>query len=251
MQSKKFLSLRFLLVPFALTLQIASAQTARPPYYSHRNAYGFFFGFSNDSSHILLGEAENRKLLHIGASYGRRLLLSRFLDWQYNGELLPVALEGDPLSRFVVQQTSPVVDTVISATDPLVSCSPINSSYSYVADGVTYAGTVSISCRGRRWTVGEAMSPVGFKWNLLPSHKAQPFFIGHGGYMYSTQPIPISLAGSFNFTFDFGAGIEFYRSHTQSLRAEYRYHHISNHNTAQENPGIDSGLLQLTYVFGR
>lgn len=85
----------------------------------------------------------------------------------------------------------------------------------------------------------------------MPRHKLQPFFIGHGGYMYSTQPIPISTAGSFNFTFDFGAGFEFYRSKTRSIRAEYRFHHISNHDTASQNPGIDNGLLQVTYSFGR
>jgi opacity protein-like surface antigen len=69
--------------------------------------------------------------------------------------------------------------------------------------------------------------------------------------MYSTQPIPLAQAGSFNFTFDLGAGVEIYRSTTRSIRAEYRFHHISNHNTAMENPGIDSGLFQVSYAFGR
>ncbi len=58
---------------------------------------------------------------------------------------------------------------------------------------------------------------------LFPRNKLQPFFIGHGGYMYSTQPIPVQFAGSFNFTFDLGAGFELYRSKTKSIRAEYRY----------------------------
>jgi opacity protein-like surface antigen len=69
--------------------------------------------------------------------------------------------------------------------------------------------------------------------------------------MYTTHPIPIYYAGSFNFTFDLGAGIELYRSKTRSIRAEYRYHHISNHETAEQNPGIDNGLFQVTYTFGR
>lgn len=200
---------------------------------------------------MLLGEAENRKLIDIGASYGRRILLNRIVDWQYNGELLPVALESDPLSLFVVQQTSPSVSTTTTTGGPLISCTPRSDSYSYSINGVNYAGTETISCRGRQWTVGEGMSPVGFKWNFLPKHTTQPFFVGHGGYMYSTHPIPVSYAGSFNFTFDLGVGIELYRSHTRSLRAEYRYHHISNDNTATDNPGIDNGVFQVTYVFGR
>jgi opacity protein-like surface antigen len=69
--------------------------------------------------------------------------------------------------------------------------------------------------------------------------------------MFSTEPIPTANAGSFNFTFDLGAGIEMYRSKSQSVRAEFRYHHISNHDTAGENPGIDNGLFQVTYSFGR
>jgi hypothetical protein len=45
--------------------------------------------------------------------------------------------------------------------------------------------------------------------------------------------------------------VELYRDKTRSIRAEYRYHHISNHGTAEENPGIDNGLVQITYSFGR
>jgi opacity protein-like surface antigen len=69
--------------------------------------------------------------------------------------------------------------------------------------------------------------------------------------MYSTRPIPDESAGSFNFTFDFGAGVEFWRSASKSVRIDYRYHHISNHYTAPDNPGIDNGLFQVTYAFGR
>jgi hypothetical protein len=69
--------------------------------------------------------------------------------------------------------------------------------------------------------------------------------------MYTTHPIPADNAGSFNFTFDIGAGIELYRTATRSMRVEYRFHHISNAYTAQFNPGIDSGVFQFTYAFGK
>jgi hypothetical protein len=69
--------------------------------------------------------------------------------------------------------------------------------------------------------------------------------------MFSTQPVPITNAGSFNFTFEFGGGLEFYRTHTQSMRLEYQVQHFSNKYTADENPGVDSGLIKLTYTFGR
>jgi opacity protein-like surface antigen len=88
------------------------------------------------------------------------------------------------------------------------------------------------------------------QWNFRPRHKLQPIVEGHVGYQYSTQPIPSVNAGAFNFTFDVGAGFELYRTHSDSYRVEYRYHHISNHDTADDNPGIDNGVIQISWLFG-
>jgi opacity protein-like surface antigen len=230
----------------------ASAQAAPPvsPYYARTNTFSIFGAYSGDSSHILLGDAENRKLLNFGVAYGRKLYLNRIVNWQYNGELLPVALESDPVVHTVINLTSPVTTTFIENNTQSAACVAQSGIYTVNTYQGPEIGTIAVSCT-RRWTIGEGISPVGFQWNFLPRQKLQPFFIGHGGYMYSTQPIPVYFAGSFNFTFDFGAGFELYRSNTKSIRAEYRYHHISNHNTANMNPGIDSGLFQVTYSFGR
>ncbi len=124
--------------------------------------------------------------------------------------------------------------------------------------GNPFTVTDTATC-GRQWTFGQGLSPAGLKINLLPRQRLQPVITLLGGYLLSTQPIPINDAGSFNFTFEVGAGLELYRSKerskslfgNRSIRAEYRYQHISNKNTARFNPGIDSGLLQVTYAFGR
>ena len=237
---------------------VAWSQSAdASPYFSRRNTFSVFGAYSDDSSHILLGDAENRKLLDIGVSYGRRIFVNRVVNWQYNGELLPVALESDPVQVTNTTNTYTFTNgkpTVIlnemydnSTTGPCVA-STSTVTIPIVNGSVT---SVAVNTCSRRWTIGEAVSPVGMQWNFLPRQKAQPFFIGHGGYMYSTQPIPVTGAGSFNFTFDLGAGVEFYSGKTRSIRAEYRFHHISNHGTATENPGIDNGLFQVTYSFGR
>ena len=230
-----------------------SAQApAKSPYYARRNSIGILAAYSPSSSHIVLGFAEKRKLVNLGISYSRRLLLTRHLEWLYDGEFLPVALEGDPLEVFVNQQTSPTPVTY-SGSLPYspVTCTPVSITYSTTFNGITYSGTQTDFCSGRQWTYGEAISPIGMQWNFLPRRKIQPLVAGHGGYMFSTHPIPIAGAGSFNFTFDLDAGIEIFRTSSQSIRAEYRYHHISNHNTANQNPGIDSGLFQVSYCFGR
>jgi hypothetical protein len=231
---------------------VGSAQTApESPYYARRNSFGIFTAYSNDSSHMFLGTAENRELFDVGASYSRRLFLNRIVNWQYSGELLPVALESDPVQNsvttFTTDATPPVTSTESTSMPTILACHPSSGNGNFPG---FYSYTFVSTC-GRRWTIGEAISPVGFQWNFLTRLKTQPFFIGHGGYMYSTQPIPVSYAGSFNFTFDLGAGLELYRSRTKSIRAEYRYHHISNHGTATNNPGIDNGLFQVTYSFGR
>jgi opacity protein-like surface antigen len=241
----------FLFLALISLTSTAFAQTQpENPYYSRRNTFGFFVAYSNDSSHILLGEVEQRRLLDVGASYSRRLFQNRIVNWQYSGEILPVALESDPLVHRVETITSPTQATFVSTYAPYGACQNGSGSFSETFEGITYSYTYADTC-SRQWTIGEGMSPVGFQWNFLPRRKLQPFLVGHGGYMYSTQAIPVAQAGNFNFTFDLGVGLELYRTKTRSIRAEYRYHHISNHDTAIENPGIDNGLFQVTYAFGR
>lgn len=226
----------------------ASAQTdPGEKYFASKNSLGILAAYSNDSSHILLGDAENRKLLNIGVSYSRRLILNRIVNWQYDGELLPVALESDPVLTVAYTEVLTNPPTTFAGSYEVFSTSPCHpgSGTGSLPDGegtVTFAYTCT-----RRWTIGESVSPVGFQWNFRPLHKLQPIAEGHGGYMYSTQQIPVPDAGAFNFTFDIGAGFELFQSKTRSVRAEYRYHHISNHNTANLNPGIDNGLFQVTY----
>lgn len=245
----------WLTVILAFFFLIPAAHTQSGPqkrYYSRVNSFGLIAAYSNDSSHILLGDVEQRKLLEFGGSYSRRLWLGRKVNWQYSAEFLPVALESDPLSLFVNAQTLPTVTTTVVSGDPPVSCSALTENYSFPgSNGENFSGIAKLSCRGRRWTMGQAMSPVGMQWNFQPARKLQPFLVGHGGYMYSTKQIPVDSAGSFNFTFDFGVGLELYRTRARSIRMEYRLHHISNDNTATRNPGIDNGLFQVTYVFGR
>jgi hypothetical protein len=238
-----------------LVLSIAPCASAQPESapYVRRNAFGVLFAYSNDSSHILFGQAEQRKLLNIGVSYSRKLIAGRIVNFQFDGEFLPVALESDPLTRVVTAYSSPKqVIYVNDGQPPLVQCDPFTLPFSYTGpDGQVYKGTLTASCHGRQWTMGTAMSPAGLQWNFLPRRRLQPFLESHGGYLFSAREIPVSLAGAFNFTVDAGGGLEYFRTHGQSIRAQWRYHHTSNHDTADWNPGIDNGVFQVSYVFGR
>jgi hypothetical protein len=240
------------LLALLLFAPIAFSQaTPDHPYYSRLNSFGIFGEYSNDSSHILLGYSQNRKLLDFGGSYSRRVVLNRFLDGQYMLELDPVMLESDPFTTETTTVSAPPPTKTfppISETFPQ-ACHPSTNTYSSVYQGVTYSDTVTISCGQRQWTFGEGFSPLGFKANLLPRHRIQPVLTVLGGYMFSIRSIPVSDASPANFTFSLGAGFEWHRSATRSIRTEYRYHHISNAGTSFD-PGIDNQLIQITYAFG-
>lgn len=230
----------------------ARAQDAHG-YWERTNTLGVFGAYSNDSSHMLLGEVQGRKLLEFGLVYNRRIQAGPLVNWQYSGEFLPLVLESDPLTQETVEEVSPNPGTYrFENLPPLATCTPFSEAYYGVtSDGTVFSGTDVYSCHGRRWTVAEGMSPVGFQWNFRPRTRLQPFVVGHGGYLYSSKSIPVDGAGSFNFTFDLGAGVEWFRTARHSWRIEYRYHHISNAGTTNQDPGIDNGVLQVTYAFGR
>jgi hypothetical protein len=242
------------LLPLLLAIiALASPALGQPDSapYTRKNAFGILAAYSNDSSHIFVGLADQRKLLNLGVSYTRRLVAGRVVNFQFDAELLPVALESDPLSRVVNVQTSPKKTTMVFDGGPIISCSRQVIEYTYTVDGTTYSGTDTFTCHGRQWTMGESMSPFGMQFNFMPRRRLQPLIETHGGYMFSAQQIPISSAGSFNFTAEAGVGFEYFRNHRQSIRVEYRYHHISDADTSFFNPGIDNGVLQVAWVFGR
>jgi hypothetical protein len=229
----------------------SQASKVNPNYYSRLNGFGLFGEYSNDSSHILIGSARNRKLLDFGGSYTRRLLLDRYIDGQYMAEVRPVMLESDPITDQTTVIISPPAFGTSAIDGPVEeACHAFTSTFTLIVQGVAYTEKFTRTCPGRRWTYGVGLSPIGYKLNFLPRHRIQPVLTGLGGLMVSTEQIPVPGASRFNFTFEFGAGLEFYSSPTNSIRVEWRYHHISNDYTANQNPGIDSGLFQATYTFG-
>ena len=102
-----------LLISFLIPIAISAASSAQSqqevPYFARLNTFGVLAAYSNDSSPMLLGITANRKLLNVGISYNRRLLFNRFVNWQYSGELMPVAIESDPVlvTVFTATYTNP------------------------------------------------------------------------------------------------------------------------------------------------
>jgi hypothetical protein len=235
----------------------AVAQAKTPDGYSRKNTFTLFAEYSNDSSPILVGQSRQRKLAAAGGAYTRRVV--RFLgsDLSYQVELRPVLFESDPLeneSQTITVTTGPTAGTVttISGTYVPIKCVPSTISGSIPANPPSLPGedyVITQTC-GRQWTFGQSFAPMGFKYAVRTRHPVQPFIIGTLGYMYTSRPVPLPNAESFNFVISAGAGVEVYRSHTRSVAVEARVQHFSNRDTAYENPGTDSLMFKVSYSFG-
>ena len=94
------------------------------------------------------------------------------------------------------------------------------------------------------------LSPLGYKLSAFPRRRMQPFVTGLGGFAISPRDIPVFNSSSFNYTFELGAGVEIYQTHSRSCQFEYRYHHLANTESGAANPGIDSGVFKVSYSFG-
>jgi hypothetical protein len=235
--------------------------TQPPDAYSRKNTFSLFVEYSPTSSHILLGAARQRILADFGGAYTRRVVSFWGSDLGYHVELRPVLFESDPveITRSTISYTEPPpIDSVTStetiSAAPIGKCQPSSEDTVFPPiDGEPPVTINSTTTCGRQWTFGQVFTPIGFQYSMRTHHRLQPFIVGTLGYMYASRPVPVADAESFNFVFDFGAGLELYRSdHRQrSISAEARYHHFSNRDTAAANPGTDNITYILSYNFGR
>ncbi|HEX4650691.1 MAG TPA: acyloxyacyl hydrolase [Granulicella sp.] len=217
-----------------------------------RNTFGVVAEYSNDSSHIILGDAVNVKLGAIGLQYQRRLIANRHLVWSYGMEFRPVIIESNPTASYTTVYASSASPPYSTPPEVTGKCVPSSESFTVTngSPGSFTAYTVITTC-SREITYAQGFSPFGMKLNLRSRSRLQPTFSSYEGYIFSTRPVPTANAGSFNFDFEIGAGLEYYLSRHNSVRIEYQVQHFSNKNTAAANPGVDNGLIKLTYSFGR
>jgi Lipid A 3-O-deacylase (PagL) len=250
-----------LCLALSCTAAIFAQDVPQSDTFSRKNTFTLFAEYSNTSSHILMGDSRQRKLADFGGAYTRRVLRFSGSDLSYQIEVRPVVFESDPIE--IVTETTTIdsppptgtqtfTGTLTSATTG--KCAASSSSIQFPAEPGLPAETIAdtIVC-GRQWTFGQSFSPIGFKYSMRTHHPLQPFIIATLGYMYTSRPVPVSTAESFNFVFDFGAGIELFRSEQKkrSVAIEARFHHFSNRDTAESNPGADNILYNLSYSFGR
>lgn len=239
-----------------------AAQEQNP--YDAKTSYSVFVAYSNDSSHIIIGASENRRLLEAGVDYSRRLGGRSIFSWRYQAEVVPLELLQNP--RLTSTSTFSAIGNPTSVAIPVgtfqTSLLQQRQCHSQSGSGTLYGpgsgGQIvpvesyafSSICTDP-WTYGGGVSPLGQKVNFLPHSRVQPYAVVNAGFVAFAKAVPADTATMFNFSFEFGAGVEWNRRPGRSWSLDYRYHHISNAGRGVSNPGVDNGTFRVAHSFGR
>jgi hypothetical protein len=213
---------------------------------SGRQSFGISSTFAPDSSHILIGDAEQRRIWTAGLEYSRRLWGNGSLRLDYEGSIAPFFQERDPTlagETITATGSSVIKITTTSANGPrvvYVNNDPIG--FASIGGG---APVPIYPIYGSTKTYAFAMSPIGARISGFSSHWLQPTFSTDLGMVFSSRNLPIDDSASFNYLFSFGPGVEILRGNG-AIRLEYLYRHMSNGNAGYNNPGVDSGVFRLT-----
>jgi opacity protein-like surface antigen len=120
----------------------------------------------------------------------------------------------------------------------------------YVAEIVPLSVVGDPQANGQRvYAYGAGGSPVGIQINFLQNRRVQPFVNTGGGFLYFNRQM--FGATQLNFTAQLGAGVQVFTSKHRSIDLGYKYHHISNANLGNINPGMDSHVLFIGVSFLR
>ena len=120
----------------------------------------------------------------------------------------------------------------------------------YIAEVVPVTLVGQRQANGQReYAYGGGGSPIGAQVNFLRDRGLQPFLFSGGGFLTFNRRM--FDATKFNFTAQLGAGVEVFTSRHRSIDFGYKYHHISNANRGNINPGMDSHVLFVGVSFFR
>lgn len=241
-----------LLLCTVCALQAAAGQ-APAPWRTPLNAITLGAEYSNDSSHIILGQSFNRRFGGLDLTYSRRVGSKTGIAYTWDIEARPLVLLEDPVATttysFTINSLPPAVTTYSNV--PVQSrCGSFTSTDTFPVSTVPGVTTETVSVRREcdtRCTYGWGLSPVGQRLNFWPRRTLQPYLLANGGFLVSTRDIPVNDSSRFNFTFTFGTGLQWFKQNGASWAIDYRVQHLSNKKIGDNNPGIDSQTFRLSY----
>jgi hypothetical protein len=256
--------MRALIVVLVLAAFVGGTEGQELKRYDRKTSYSIFAEYSNDSSRIMIGASQNRRLLAAGVDLSRRLAGRPMLSWRYQLEVIPLELLQNPKLTTTLTNTVigdppsvpfPVGTYQFSSLQPRQCASGSASGTYYEPDQNGQATPVGAftynDICSHPWTYGGGVSPLGQKVNFVTRSRVQPYMAANAGFVAFTKTVPSDDATMFNFTFEFGGGVEWNTSSGRAWSLDYRYHHISNAGRGMSNPGVDSGTFRLARSFGR
>jgi hypothetical protein len=108
---------------------------------------------------------------------------------------------------------------------------------------VVMVGDRYTSSGRRAYSYGLGGSPIGAQVNFVHYRHIEPFLTSGGGFLYFNHRM-FGTTQQFNFTAQLGGGVQLFTSSRRTaIDLGYKYHHISNANLANQNPGLDSHML--------
>ena len=93
-------------------------------------------------------------------------------------------------------------------------------------------------------TYGFGLTPMLWRWNFEPRGRLAQFAELAGGALWTQDPVPARTTTA-NFTAHVSYGVRYFVRSNLSVVASYRFHHISNGNRLQDNPGVNAHLMQF------
>ena len=164
-------------------------------------------GAAFGSGHVF-GFAQDRRLYLANARYGRSFATIRNIRLRYTAEITPLAILAEPYDL-----------------------------------GVPTLGTGT----SREYIYGGGFSPIGLQVNFRDGKRLQPVLDSNGGALWFTRKVLSPEASRFNFTIHVGFGLQMFVSRARAVTLGYRYHHLSNANITNRNPGTDSHMVYVRF----
>ena len=138
---------------------------------------------------------------------------------------------------FALATTSDLIPVAVVTRTPTyatrVEVDPDFGEYSYIAE------------TGNKPVFGAGAAPFGLKLYVGSSRHVRFYGAAAVGALWFTRHMPVPEARRFNILAEAGGGFEVIRPSGRALLLGYKFHHLSNANSAPSNPGLDSHVFYL------
>jgi hypothetical protein len=206
-------------------------------------SFGITGSYSPDSSHIFIGNAEQRRTWTAGIEYSHLVFYHPNLRLDYVISTQPFFEQIDPS---VIGTTTTINRDTFITPAPAIRVIYVNHSPVGMATEGAGLSAPIYPVYSTQKTYGGAFSPMGVRLSAFPRSRIQPTFSVDMGFVVTTRDIPVNSSDQFNYMFGFGPGVQIYRTGSSAVRVDYVYRHISNAHQGVQNPGLDQGVVRMT-----